>query len=106
MAKYSDILIENDDVRSDEFGSAVIITDRDVIVQDLIHAIRESGYLIEMVGERDPERRRLLKSRIIDLAEEDLRIIPGSISLETDGGKWLLAGETYEFGVIRSPVWN
>lgn len=102
---YSDILMENDDLSVDRDNQALIIEDRDVITQDLIHAIRESGYLVEMIAERDPERRRLLKNKIILLAEEDTRIIPGTVEFATEGGKWTLAAETYEFGKVRSPVW-
>lgn len=105
MAIYSDILMENDDIAIDRDNQAAIIEDRAVILQDLIHAIRESGYLVEMIAERGSERRGLLRNKIIDLVEEDTRIIPGSVNFTGDGEQWILTAETYEFGAIRSPVW-
>lgn len=105
MAKYSDILMEADDLAVDTVCQAVLIEDRAVILQDLIHAIRESGYLVEMIAERDGERRRLLQNKIVELAEEDTRIIPGTVEITGSGETWMLTAETYEFGKLRSPVW-
>ena len=102
---YSDILIESDDLVVDGNSQVEIIEDRMVILQDLIHAIRESGYLVEMIAERDAERRRLLQNKIIELAEDDSRIIPGTVEFEGSGELWTLIAETYEFGKLRSPVW-
>ena len=101
MAIYSDILMESDDLAIDGYNQAVIIEDRDVIVQDLIHAIRESGCLVEMIAERDGDRRQLLMNSIILLAEEDMRIIPGTVVLAGDPDSMTLTGETYEFGNFR-----
>lgn len=91
----------SDDLAVDELHQAVIIEDRDVIVQDLIHAIRESGYLVEMIAERDGDLRQLLMNSIILLVEEDSRIIPGTVLLAGDPDSMILAGDTYEFGTIR-----
>ncbi len=106
MATYSDILIESDDLSVDENCQTKIIEDRSVILQDLIHAIRESGYLVEMIAERDDERQRLLQNKIIELAEDDPRIIPGTVVFEGSGKLWILTAETYEFGKLRTPVWG
>lgn len=105
MATYTDILIQNDDIAIDGDNQAVIIEDRAVILQDLVHAIRESGYLVEMVAERGAERRGLLRNKIIDLVEEDTRIVPGTAKFTGSGGEWTLFADTYEFGPIKSPVW-
>lgn len=105
MAKYTDILMENDDIAIDRDNQAAMIEDRAVILQDLIHAIRESGYLVEMIAERGAERRGLLRNRIIDLVEEDTRIVPGSVQFSGSGGQWTLFADTYEFGALKSPVW-
>jgi hypothetical protein len=106
MAKYFDIKIKDDDIVLDG-NQAVIITDIDVIVQDLVHAIRESGYLVEMVAERSAERRQLLLLNIILLVEDDKRIIPGTVELNAspdnfnvNRGHWTLKANTYEFGQL------
>lgn len=100
---YSDIKIENDDMALDDVN-AVIIEDRDVILQDLQHALRESGLLLLLIAERSPVQRRLLIQKVIALAEEDTRIVPGTVSMtpETDG--WMLQGKTYEFGEVAVNV--
>ncbi len=107
MAIYKDILITNDDLDLDVDGQAVIIYDQDVIVQDLIHAIRESGLLVDMIAERSNERRQLLQQKIILLAEDDERIIPGTVTITADPnnftaskGKWTLEAKPYEFKTI------
>lgn len=101
---YSDIFIENDDIALAD-GEAVLIENRKVVLQDLIHAIRESGKLYELIAERDPERRRLIRNQIIEIVEEDVRIIPGTVKFEGAEREWHISGDTYEFGKLRSPVW-
>lgn len=110
MAIYKDIKIENDDLLLDG-NQAVIIYDRDVITQDIIHAIRESGLLVDMIAERHQERRELLFTQIILLVEEDSRIIPGTVNLSAspdnfsqNKGNWTLTADTYEFNEIAIRV--
>jgi len=105
MAKYFDIRMKNDDLAVDGNRQAEILTDVDVITQDIIHMIRESGYLVEMIAERKPERRKLLLMKIRLLVEEDERIVPGTVKLTEAGdnfiggrGTWTLSADTYEFG--------
>ncbi len=105
MATYSDILIEGDDTAFDGYNQVRIIEDRAVILQDIIHAIRESGYLVELIGERSESRRRLLKTKLELLVEEDLRVVPGTIEFFADGELWHISADTYEFGKLRAPVW-
>lgn len=108
MTVYKDVKIVDDDLDLDGDNQAAIIYDLDVISQDLIHAIRESGFLLEMIAERSDERRQLLQQKIILLAEDDERIIPGSVKITADpnnfkssAGKWVLEAKTYEFGTIE-----
>ncbi len=98
---YSDIYMVSDDLAIDEYQQAVIIEDRDVIIQDLIHAIRESGFLVDMIAERNADKRRLLMNKIILLAEDDERIIPGTVELSGDPGSMTLTGDTYDFGTVK-----
>lgn len=108
MTVYKDVKIVDDDLDLDGDDQATIIYDQDVIIQDLIHAIRESGFLLEMIAERSDERRQLLQQKIILLAEDDERIIPGSVKITADPnnfklseGKWTLKANTYEFGILN-----
>ncbi|MEN9360644.1 MAG: hypothetical protein RL095_2179 [Verrucomicrobiota bacterium] len=100
MSTYSDLLITGDDLTLDADGLPLMVTDRDCIAQDILHAIRESGYLPPLVAERSSERRRLWLQRIVLLVEADRRIIPGSVDIEPAGepGVWNLLADTYEFG--------
>ena len=48
-AKYIDLLISNDDLTPDAGGIPEKIADRASVTQDLVHMIRESGLLTEML---------------------------------------------------------
>lgn len=105
MPKYTDIRIDADDLAFSDVH-AVLIHDRDVIVQDLRHALRESGLPTRLVGERDRERRQLVCQRIEALAEADSRIVPGTVTMTRgSGGKFVLTGRTYEFGAITLEIY-
>ncbi|MEI8244355.1 MAG: DUF2590 family protein [Lentisphaerota bacterium] len=102
---YSDLKISSgDDLAVDEAGQAQIVTDRDCIIQDLIHAIRESGYLVEMVAELNPDKRKLLLQEIALLVEDDERIVPGTVTITENAPavfgapwSWDLIADTYDF---------
>lgn len=106
-AKYIDLLISDDDLALDPAGVPELVWDRDSIAQDIKHAIRESGYLVEMVAERSRDRRRLLMQKIRLLVEDDLRIVPGTVEIEPlwfgfpgNEGRWGLVAQTREFGAV------
>lgn len=96
---YSDIEIAGDDLALNGV-QARTLTNRDVIVQDLIHAIRESGHLVRMLAERTPAIRQLLRNKIILLAEDDVRIVPGTVRLTGPADRMRLTARTTDFGVI------
>ncbi len=107
-ARHVDLLIQGDDVSLDQAGTPRYCWDRDSIGQDLKHAIRESGYLVSLIGERDRERRQLQLQRIRILVESDRRIVPGTVDVELvthrferNTGIWLLSADTYEFGPVQ-----
>ncbi|MFV0422232.1 DUF2590 family protein [Oleidesulfovibrio sp.] len=101
MGKYVDILISDDDIALDAGGLPVPVADRDSIAQDIVHMIRETGLLVELVGNRDVRtkvRNLLLLTLEVD---KDERIIPGSTEVEEVGlGQFNLKAETREFGSI------
>ncbi|MEH6344998.1 MAG: DUF2590 family protein [Bermanella sp.] len=97
---YTDLKILDGDLALDEFGQPIFIFDRDVIAQDLRHAIQESGLLELLIGERSQSQRKLIFKKLRILVETDLRIVPGTSQVETvTNEKILISGET-DFGPI------
>lgn len=104
---YQDILIENGDVVLDDGRNPVMIQDRAVIAQDIKHAIVESGYAVDLVGEKSRARREDIKTQIELLVEEDKRIVPGTVRIEEPelGKLWIFA-ITQDFGEMELEVLN
>lgn len=105
---HVDILIVDDDIALDLAGNPQYVDKTASIGQDIKHMIRESGYLTEMLAERDSERRQMCIQHIIIRVEEDTRIVPGTVNmtLETPGfqdgkGRWFLTADTYQYGQLR-----
>lgn len=101
---YTDLLVTDDDLTLDAGGNPVLVTDRDCIAQDIVHMIRETGLLVELVADRDRRHKEDNKVRLIIEVENDSRIVPGSVNIhEPDdrGGVLYLLAETAEFGPIR-----
>ncbi len=98
---YVDLLIENDDVALDVGRQPELCTDRNCIAQDLVHMIRESGLLVDMIGERNKARRQTKMVEITLLVDEDARIVPGSAYIEESSiGEFWLTANTLDFGAI------
>ena len=105
MKKYLDLKITDDTLAVDGDGQAIFVSDLDCIVQDIRHMIRESGYLVAIIGERSQEQRQLYLQRIIRLVEDDRRVIPGTVQItassdnfKNNDGAWSLTASTYEYG--------
>jgi hypothetical protein len=79
---YSDLKIIDDDLVRDDFGQPVFIYDRDVVDQDIRHSIRESGLLEQLIGERSPNQRKMILSKLRILIESDPRVIPGTSEMD------------------------
>ena len=73
----TDLHIKDNDLVFDALGEPVLIKNEAVVTQDLIHRLRESGVLLELLGELDPVQIELTGLKIIRLLEEDNRIEPG-----------------------------
>lgn len=84
--EYVDLLVIEDDIALDDSGAVRLVDGRPSITQDLQHMIRESGLLVELVGERDAETRHLNLIRIVELIETDTRIEPGTARITPDEG--------------------
>ena len=111
MATYQDLLIQDDDLALDAAGYPLPVTDRACIAQDIMHMIRESGLLVELVGERDAKKRKTNIVRLTLAVDGDYRVRPGTSRVEevwTSRNRvefWLTA-ETLEFGKISFLAWT
>ncbi|MET4706733.1 DUF2590 family protein [Endozoicomonas lisbonensis] len=97
MAQFTDIHITDRDLTLDVAGIPERIDDRYVIAQDLKHAILDTGILVELIAERSPMKWARNMVRLADLAEEDIRIIPGTVLIRRDKkhiGKITIFAET------------
>ncbi|MFT6986230.1 MAG: hypothetical protein ACJAT7_002053 [Psychromonas sp.] len=75
------------------------------IAQDIKHAIMESGLARELIGERNPSLREDVLVQIEQLAEQDVRLIPGTATVsEQSAGNIFLTADAYEFGTIEVTV--
>ena len=98
---YRDLLVTDDDVTLGPDGEAVMILDRDVIAQDLVHMIRELGFLPPLVANRN---RGVIDRTMVEITmavDNDPRIVPGSAAIEEpELGRFFLTADTIEFGPV------
>ena len=102
---YRDLLITRDDMTLDKNGEPVLVTGRACIAQDIQHMIRESGLLVELVGERDGIRRKTNIVKITLEVDQDTRIKPGTTRIEEvwtscERVEFWLTAETIRYGKI------
>lgn len=99
MEEYRDILITRDDLTPDAGGIPEMVTGRASIAQDLIHMIRESSLLTEILANRDPMKRRSNLIKISIAVDDDERIIPGTTEIgESEPGTYWLTAQTVKYG--------
>lgn len=99
---YRDLYIVDEDLVLDSGNNPTIITDRVVIAQDIKHAILESGLAVQLVAERSPSEIADVEYQIILLVENDLRIVPGTASIQMIEDKRLLTAISYDFGGLQT----
>jgi len=100
--KYFDLLVTDDDLTLDRGGNPERCFDRDSIAQDIQHMIRETGLLVELVGNRDVRKKAENIVRLTIEVDNDERIVPGSCEIrEPESGVFFLQAETVEFGPIN-----
>lgn len=102
---YVDLQFNDDDLVLDPAGEPVLITDRDCITQDIKHMIRDSGLMLQIVGQRD---KNTVDDHLISLTlliEDDERLIPGTVDIEqTDKGVFFITADTFDFGSVNLTV--
>nr|VFJ42973.1 MAG: Protein of unknown function (DUF2590) [Candidatus Kentron sp. FM]VFJ43698.1 MAG: Protein of unknown function (DUF2590) [Candidatus Kentron sp. FM]VFK05688.1 MAG: Protein of unknown function (DUF2590) [Candidatus Kentron sp. FM] len=107
MLGDTDLWITGDDLTLDDGKEAQLIIERRCIAQDLIHMIREKGYAVRMVGERDPIQLALLIQEIEREMDEDVRIVPGTSRLhEREMGVYYATADTVEYDPIYIELTN
>ena len=110
MSIYRDLHILNGDVVLDAGSNPTYLTDRDVIAQDIVHAILDTGLANLLVSDRGTGVTQDTQTKIKLLVEDDVRIMPGTVrieqvySLQTGGGQWWVFADTINFGSISSSI--
>lgn len=100
--KYLDLWISGEDITLDSGNQPVICDNRISIAQDIKHAILESGLATLLIAERSRILRRDIILQMMLLAEEDERLIPGTVVIiEESINRLLLTADTYEFGKLE-----
>ena len=96
---YIDLLVSADDYSLDAGSNPLFVTDLNCIAQDIKHAIRESGLLVRMIGERDAGKRRQLMNEVEIVVEDDKRITPGTaVVTEAELGNIAVSATALDFG--------
>lgn len=97
--RYVDLCITDDDMTLDHGGQPLMVDGRASIAQDIKHMIRETGILVELVGNRDAGTKESAVVRLTIEVEDDDRIVPGSVQItEPRSGQFYLLAQTVEFG--------
>ncbi|WP_209327921.1 DUF2590 family protein [Pseudoalteromonas sp. PA2MD11] len=107
MSLYRDLHILRGDVVLDAGLSPQYLTDREVIAQDIVHAILDTGLANLLVSDRGTSVTNDTKTRIKLLVEDDERIMPGTVQVtenEIKKGQWWVYAKTIEFGDISSLI--
>jgi len=98
---YIDLHISNNDLTLDSGGEPLLLNNRDSIAQDIKHLIRETGLMVQIIGQRDPIRVKANLQALELLIEEDQRLIPGTVEItQSDTELFYVTADTVEFGPI------
>lgn len=102
MAGFVDLMIVDQDLVPDSAGEPGLISGLASIAQDLRHSIMESGHLLSLIGERNPQRRELVLQQVEILVDEDVRLIAGSTSVsEISTDKFLIKAESANKEIVE-----
>ena len=107
MSIYRDLQIKNGDVVLDAGNNPTYLTDRDVIAQDIVHAILDTGLANLLVSDRETGATSDTQTQIQLLVEDDLRIMPDTVRVEQNNinkGQWWVYAKTIEFDAISSLI--
>jgi len=98
---YIDLHISNNDLTLDSGGEPTLLNDRDSIAQDIKHLIRESGLMVQIIGQRDPLKIAINVQALELLIEDDIRLVPGTIKItQSTTELFFVQADTVDFGPI------
>jgi len=101
MADYLDLLIVDNDLAIDGNVESPV-SERASIAQDIQHMIRETGLLVEMVGQRNAEAVQQRMNRIEQHVENDQRIVPGTARVtRVDTETFYISAKTVKYGHLE-----
>lgn len=99
---YIDLRITDNDLTLDTGKEPTLLSDRDSIIQDTRHLIRDCGLLSACIGERDPAKVAALMQRLELKIEDDYRLVPGTINItRTATETFFITATTVNYGVIN-----
>lgn len=102
---YIDLRITNNDLTLGPGNEPSLLGDRDSIIQDIKHLIRDCGLLSACIGERDNAKVALLMQKLELKIEDDLRLVPGTIKITRKTSElFLIDAMTVKFGQINMQV--
>lgn len=105
MSQFIDLHIQNGDVVLDAGLTPTYLTDREVIAQDIVHAILDTGLAHLLVSDRGTGITADTQIKIKLLVEDDVRIMPGTVRVEQVSlGQWWVYADTINFGSISSSL--
>lgn len=94
--------ITGNDLDLDVGGQPLLTSGRASIAQDIIHMIRDSGLLVDVIANRDARQRRTAMVSISIAVDNDERIVPGSTIIEEPkAGEYWLTAQTVTSGTIN-----
>lgn len=104
--QYIDIKVVDGGWDIDAGQQPTICSDTYSIAQDVKHAIMESGLARALQAERNPVLRANVLLQIEQIAEQDPRIIPGTVTVTGDvSGTIGLSAQAYDSeGIINTEV--
>lgn len=99
MTDYLDLLVTEGDFTLDAAANPLTARERNSLAQDIKHMVLETGLLIELVGERNPEKIQLNLGRIERKIDLDPRMVPGTGKVTViDSETYYLTATTVDYG--------
>ncbi|ABG39241.1 hypothetical protein Patl_0713 [Paraglaciecola sp. T6c] len=100
-----DLYITDDDLTLNSTGEPYLVSGRLAIAQDIKHMIRETGYVVRMIGERSSDLRQHYMKLIEIEMEEDRRLTPGTAKVtELSINTLTVTANTVEYGPLNIGV--
>lgn len=107
LNKYSDLLIVDGGLSLDVGAQPNLTNTRASIAQDVKHLLMESGLVTKLLAQRSATMRNDVYTQMELLIETDVRLVPGSISLDIHVPELIaITATTYEFGQLTVNVSN